>query len=239
MATKRKRRAPAAKKVVRRRKRARKNPLFGKHRPVLRYTPAGWKRSKKSKLFKKRTRINRKRRIRRNPSIAGMFSQRNIMQAAKLGAGVAMGFIATPLLNKVIPVEKQSEYGKYLGGLQFVAGAMVVGFVRNKDVKDVAMIVSAMGLYDLLATNLPDLGLPPLPRAIGLTDKMVPVVPAIDSPATEAAAGSYALPVRAGYGASYPAMRRPVSRVASMQGSYESPNTTTQGLAGLCNIDYP
>lgn len=168
-------------------------------------------------------RMNRRRRYtrrytRRNPikALGNLTSQKWLMTAAKIGGGIGVGAIAMPIISNYVP--GVSKYDKYLGIAHVVLGAFGVSFLKNKDLKDMSMIIAGTGVYDLIASNVPQLGLKPLPRQLGTafssvlpkaslsasyTSRMMPVSPV--AAAGRGMSASYGVPARAGYSASYPA----------------------------------
>lgn len=174
---KRKRRA------IPKRKRARKrrNPSYGKHRPVLRYTKSGWKRPKKSRLMgrpvkvnpKRKRRVSRKRRaVRRNPQniMKALTSRKLIMTSVKIGGGMLAGSMAMPVVYRLLPENMRTQGDKFLGLFHVLIGGLVSFFVRNKDMKELGMVIAGTGVYDLVAMNATQLSLPPLPRTLPFVD---------------------------------------------------------------------
>lgn len=226
---------------------------FGTHRPVLRYTGKGWFRPKRSRYFHKPTRINRRRRVRhsimrRNPVYrmnvrrryhrtnprAKVFSRNLIMTSAKIGGGIALGAVAMPLVYNIIPAANRTSLNPWLGAINIIIGALGVSFIRNKNVKDMMIVVAGTGVYDLLASNVPSLGLPALPRAVGpMFSKFLPSAVPSAVPAAVPVSSSYPvarLPVspvaRGGMSANYPSSHR-----AGYGASYAAPGMKQQGLS--------
>jgi hypothetical protein len=182
-------------KIARRKRRAhrRRNPRFGVHRPTLIFGAGGWHRPgkkghRRSRLFKRATRINaRKRRhavrhatrhnprrmfrhYRRNPSIPFAIDKVAI-GGLKVAGGLIAGSLGMSVLGKFMPATVTAQYGKFYGAIHIVAGAVAAATLKNKMIKDVALIVAASGVYDLIASNVSFLGLPPLPRSNPLLGK--------------------------------------------------------------------
>jgi hypothetical protein len=63
-----------------------------------------------------------------------------------------------PMLVKTLPV--LATYRRYLGAGYVIIGAIAAATVKNKTVKELALIVAGTGVYDLIAMNLTMLGLP-------------------------------------------------------------------------------
>lgn len=89
-----------------------------------------------------------------------------LMSGLKIGGGITGGFLAMPLVYSVLPTTFRMENRRWLGIGHVGIGALMVGMLRNKDAKDVGMIVAGTGIYDLIANNIPALGLPPLPTTM-------------------------------------------------------------------------
>ena len=159
--------------LVRKRRSAkrRKNPAAGKYRPTLVYKPrSGWKRPKRSKLMKKPTRVNpkRRRRIRRNPklSIKSMFSRKNIGTIGAVAGGLTVGMLGTPMLLNVSP--ELVKHRKYLGGVHILLGVVLAAMSRRSAFQTAGLTLAGVGAYDLLTQNVPTIGLPTLPDAAAL-----------------------------------------------------------------------
>lgn len=164
-----------------------------------------------------------------------MFSRNALMSTAKAGAGIAIGFTAMPIFYKILP-QQLKEQRQWLGGIHVALGLAIAGFVRNRNVKDIGLVIAATGVYDLIAMNVDFLGLPPLRTSSPLADRLSPPTsaPAVAAPSEEEAAAGC-------YGTSYPVMAAPVSQVAShgvgasferVGASYPSLAYPTIGLSG-------
>lgn len=226
-----------------RRSAARKS--VGVHRPRLTFKSGKWFGGHGSRSLipaGSGTRINpfrrrRGRHVRRNPAIVGklknMFNRNLILSTAKAGAGIAIGFTAMPLLYKVLPSQLKDQR-RWLGGIHVLLGLSLAGLIRNRNAKDIGLVIAATGMYDLIAMNVDFLGLPPLRTTSALADKLIPTAGAAAPAApAEAAMGSY--------GSSYPVLGAPVSRVAAVGvganfervgASYPSLAYPTVGLSG-------
>ena len=253
----RKRRRVTARKRKNPRRKSRTAARTTKHRPRLSRRKGRWYggRSKRSLIRRgSGTRVNRKRRVRRrvrrNPNgVRGitrtMFNQKTLMATAKAGAGIAIGFSAMPIFYKILPAQLKDQR-RWLGGVHVALGLAIAGFVRNRDVKDIGMVIAATGAYDLIAMNFDFLGLPPLRTTSQLADRLIPgpVAPAAPAaPASpEEAAGCYGGQLDlTHYGSSYPVSAAPVSPVAAtgvgasferVGSSYPSLAYPTIGLSG-------
>jgi len=156
-------------------RRRRHNPRFGLHRPTLLYSGGRWFRRKRSKLIRKGTRINPKRRrhfrsrrsYRRNPALP--FNIQNVaMGGVKIAGGIVAGGLLMPVVTMVMPKDLTAKYGKFYGVIHIVLGAVLASFLKNKMLKDAALVVAGTGVYDLIASNVGMLGLPQLPRSSAL-----------------------------------------------------------------------
>jgi hypothetical protein len=109
----------------------------------------------------------RSRRYRRNPkfSLAKLNLKKTAISAAKIAGGLTAGFLMLPLLHKVATLAQPNNQplldnvDKFKGVLQLVIGGVAAALVKNKEIKDAAMIVAAVGIYDLISRNIP-IGLP-------------------------------------------------------------------------------
>jgi len=158
----------------RRRRRARRNPRFGYHRPTLLFSRGGWKRPRRSRLFTRSTRVNprrrrrsfRFRRYRRNPALPFRMDK-VAMGGLKVAGGIALGFLAMPVMVNVMPAGIL-RFRNLFGLGYIVIGSAAAAFIRQKDLKDVALVFAGVGVYDLIASNLRFLGLSPIGGAAAL-----------------------------------------------------------------------
>jgi hypothetical protein len=166
---------------------------FGMHRPHLIYSRKGWRRPKATLLMPRPVKVNPYRRHKRrktymtrrrhNPSImrrrysrARRSYRRNpslplnidkvFIGGLKMAGGIAGGMLAMQMVGKFAPASIQ-KYQKFYGAIHILLGAAIAAFVKQKDVKDVGLVFAGLGVYDLIASNLPMLNLPPLPRNKG------------------------------------------------------------------------
>lgn len=169
---------------------------WGKHRPVVIHSPHGWFRAKHSKMFPRPTRLNPRRRrkharrhyrhnpvavanprrmrrysfrrhARRNPNLP-FGIDKVAMGGLKVAGGLVAGAMLMPIYVKFLPKDVTASYGKYYGALNVILGAIGAAMIRKPLVKDIALTVAATGVYDLIASNVTMLGLPPLPRVTPL-----------------------------------------------------------------------
>lgn len=169
-------------KRAKRRKRSSHLKTSGRIRPVLVVSGGQFRRPAKSKYFTGPTRINRRRRYRRNPgmnlsSVKGIFKPRSITRILSVGGGVLGGAFLTRLLSSgMIPgLSTQIIPPSFLGplskarpvfGLVQVMVGMYLQKQRSPVMKDLGIGVAAVGGFDLLTqilslvgvTNLPTLG---------------------------------------------------------------------------------
>lgn len=218
-----------------RRKRRRRNPV----RRVLKRNPMRARRRRRvyrprRKIFRRNPSyfapalrsnpVKRRRRTRKNPNgtFRRVMSQRWLMSVASIGVGIAAGYYTTPLVYGIIPAANREQFRPFMGGLNILAGSLLISFAPRrrggKMMKEIGAIVAGMGVYDLVAENVPQLGLPPIPK----TNPIVSGLP--------------------GMSASYTVSHKPVSRVASSVGqsyayapvnygaSYSAPGAETAGL---------
>jgi hypothetical protein len=236
-----------------RRKRARRKTTVGKHRPRLTYKSGKWYGGKSPRSLIKRgsgTRVNarrKRRRVRRNPNglrgVRRMFTRRMLIDTAKAGTGIAIGFATMPVFYRILP-QRMKANRRWLGGIHVALGLGIAGLVRNRDVKDVGLVIAATGVYDLIAMNVEFLGLPPLRTTSELADRLIPR--RTPTPA-ETASGCYGGQLdMSHYGASYPVSAAPVSPVAAtgvgasyerVGASYPSMAYPTIGLSGEGGAD--
>ena len=101
-------------------------------------------------------------------------------------------------------------------------GALLFGFIKNKTVKQIGLVIAGTGVYDLIAMNVTQLGLPALPRVSPVIDQLL---------------GPQASAVAAPVSASYPIARRPVSAAARIgtpfASSYEMPFGASYQAPGM------
>lgn len=148
-----------------------------------------------------------------NPNLKQIFSTKILMTTAKIGGGIALGFVLMPLAYRILPDNIRINNRRWLGIVNVLVGSLMAGLIRNKNVKDVGIIVAGTGVYDLIASNVTALGLPALPVSSPLIDKMMPMSGSYADRAY--VEGSYAVPV---------APISPVARMQSMLGaSFETP----------------
>ena len=82
------------------------------------------------------------------------------MGGLKIAGGIAIGMLGMPVLVKFMPTDVTIKYRKYFGLIHVVVGAVAAATIRKQLVRDLALTVAGVGVYDLIASNLPMLGLP-------------------------------------------------------------------------------
>lgn len=198
-------------------RRRRHNPKIGVHRPRLHFSKSGWRRGKRSTLFTSPVMINPRRvrrSRRRNPNLMknlrNAFSRKWLMSAVSIGGGVAAGFALKSFYRVLRPVN-MSQYDNWSGVVNVIVGSLMFGMMKRKALKEIGVVVAGTGLYDLIASNVPMLGLPSIP-AVGLVQTIT----------GKSVAGSYATATL------------PVSPTAasSVSASY-SDSSRTVGLPGV------
>jgi hypothetical protein len=137
-------------------------------------TAHAWRRPKRSRLFRRATRINprRSRRhgrrsYRRNPfSLPKLpFNLQNVaFGGLKIAGGIAIGVLGVPVIVKYLQpmIDKDGQYRKYYGLIHVVLGAVAAATIRKPIVRELALTVAGVGVYDLISQNT-DFGLPKLP----------------------------------------------------------------------------
>jgi hypothetical protein len=81
----------------------------------------------------------------------------------KMAGGIALGFMGMPVICKFMPADLTAKYRQYYGIIHVVLGAVAASTIKQQIVKDMALTVAGVGIYDLIASNLKMLGLPALP----------------------------------------------------------------------------
>jgi len=84
----------------------------------------------------------------------------------KIAGGIAVGYMGIPVICKFLSpiIDKTMQYRRYYGLLHVVAGAAAASLIRQRIVKEIALTVAGVGVYDLISQNIPQLGLPRLPE---------------------------------------------------------------------------
>jgi hypothetical protein len=141
-------------------------------RPVVIVSGGKFYRPRRSKAFRRPTRINGRRRRRSNPdtSIRKVFSMQNITRYLAIGGGMVAGsmvtsFFATGILpfttTSIYPAAMQDAMSKarpVLGLGNLLVGAYVAGKVRNPMLRDAALGIAAYGGFDLFTQLLGFMG---------------------------------------------------------------------------------
>lgn len=187
-----------------RRRTARRNPVFAfRRRKARRHTT----RRHNPILRRRHTR----RHTRRNPiNLRALTSRQGLMTAATVGIGIAVGYALLPIISSMLPAslvtarKANTGAGRFLGLINVAVGLLVASAMRQARVKQIGMVVAGMGVYDLIASNVPTLGLAALPINLNVAGtpigpKLAGSYPALVSPAS-GMAGSYG---RSSYGSNY------------------------------------
>jgi hypothetical protein len=93
---------------------------------------------------------------------------KSLMAGLPVAGGIAISMFAMPQIAKYVPASMQ-KYSKFFGIVHVALGVSAIAFVKKDIVKTLGGTVLAMGLYDLLASNVPQLKLPQLPRGVAVT----------------------------------------------------------------------
>jgi hypothetical protein len=89
-----------------------------------------------------------------------MGMDKTVLAAVKVAGGIGAGFVGLMLSAKISRmVVPAMNTAKFIGIGNVVLGAVAAAFIKNKAVKDAALIVAAVGIYDLISKNIP-IGLP-------------------------------------------------------------------------------
>jgi hypothetical protein len=122
--------------------------------------------------MRKGTRVNPRRRFfsrRRNPALPFAIDK-VAMGGLKIAGGIAGGFLLKPIIAGFLPKDKRTGepmFINFFGLLYVVGGAVAAGTIKIQAVKDIALVIAGVGVYDLIASNLKMLGLPTLPYRKG------------------------------------------------------------------------
>lgn len=168
-----------------RRKHARITSVAKVYRPRLYKLRGRWRRSKRSRLFRRagpvmiNPRYSRRRGRRHNPAIVrslrSAFSRQWLMQSATIGGGIALGALGLPIVNRLIPSANRAQMRPYFGVFHILLGSLIAGFGRRSYIKTLGVTIAGVGAYDLISQNVSQLGLPLLPDSSSLIDKVLPM----------------------------------------------------------------
>jgi len=170
------------------------NPLYGYHRPSLHYTSRGWKRGRHSRLLRRHARINPRRRwYRRNPKIPfGM--DKMAIAGAKVAGGIVVGMLGMPVAVRLATMLPGNlyQYRRFFGLFHVVVGSVLSTTMKNKHIREMALVVAGVGVYDLIASNIAFLGLTPIPDVSKLIPMTAAAAPAAgDEPGVIGMGASY------------------------------------------------
>lgn len=171
-------------KGARKRRARRALKASGRIRPVVIVSGGKYHRPKGSHYFSKPTKINRRRKYRRNPAktvamVKSIFTMRSLTRILSVGGGVLGGgvliqflttgmlpLIATPLLPASITAPLSKARPGF--GLIAVLAGMYMQKRRSPIAKDVGVGIAALGGYDLLVQILRLVGVSNLPMLSGM-----------------------------------------------------------------------
>lgn len=136
-----------------------------------------------------------------------------LMSAGTIGVSLVAGTMSMALVSMAIPTQQRASMDKYLGIVHVLLGTLMYTMLRNKNLKTAGLVFGGLGVYDLIASNVPQIGLTPLPRSNVQISKLLP------APAASTSAGFV--------GASYSRGKAPV-----MVGASYERNQRTIGLSG-------
>jgi hypothetical protein len=184
-----KRRKSHSKRRRTRSRKGRKSHAGRRVRPVVVVSGGKFYRPRRSKTFRRPTRINGRRRHRKNPfmgsSLKSILSLKNIGRYVALGGGFIVGSSLTKFLTTgKIPfmgdaaapagwVSTIAVARPAFGLINLIAGAFMASKVRNAYLKDVAMGVAVFGGYDLLTQALSYMGVQNVPMIAGMDISML------------------------------------------------------------------
>jgi hypothetical protein len=148
-----------------------------------------------------------------------------LMSAGTIGVSLVAGTMSMSLVSGLIPTstdptkDLRSQMDKYLGLIHVLLGTLMYTMLRNRHLKTAGLVFGGLGVYDLIASNVPQIGLVPLPRSnINITRLL---------PATYREQKTISTAPAAQQGMSYSRGRSPV-----MVGSSYERNQRTVGLSG-------
>ena len=174
------------------------NPQYGYYRRTLRYTPKGWKRGRRS-IFPRHARINPRRRWYRrryNPKMKIPFGMDKMAIAgAKVAGGIVIGMLGMPVAVRIanmLPGDLYTNYRRFFGLFHVIVGSVLSATMKNRHIKEMALVVAGVGVYDLIASNVAFLGLTPIPDISKLIPEGVSHTPAAgDEPGVIGMGASY------------------------------------------------
>ena len=140
------------------------------------------------------------------------------MSAGTIGVSLVAGTMSMSLVSGLIPTstdptkDLRSQMDKYLGLIHVLLGTLMYTMLRNRHLKTAGLVFGGLGVYDLIASNVPQIGLVPLPRSNINITKLLPAAFAASA---------------AQQGMSYSRGRSPV-----MVGASYERNQRTVGLSG-------
>lgn len=169
---------------------------------------------------------HRRRHARRNPfnlggiktSLKRVTNKAWLMNLVTISGGIAAGMAGKSVFVNLMPKIGLGSFTQYAGAGNILLGSILVGMGKKKLIKEIGITMAAVGMYDLIASMIPQY-LPTLPSV---------TIPGLGGPVS----GSYSVPTLpvspvAALSASYPGTTR-----AGYAGSYMAPDMRTEGFHG-------
>lgn len=140
--------------IIKARRRAKRNPLFGRHRISMKWTKRGWK-SKSKKL-------GRRRPVRINPFRGSnrVIDKQLLIQGLSVAVGLYGGVQVQKWLNRQPAVSPNML--KYTGLANIALGTLLALKAKKSTIKSAGVGIVASGIWDLISKNLTGVGLTPL-----------------------------------------------------------------------------
>jgi hypothetical protein len=141
-------------------------------------------------MINPRHRRRGRRSFRHNPfRVKQLISKKYLMGTLVLGGGIAVGFLAMPLVTKLATALKLGAYRRYFGLGHVVIGGVLAAMMKRRALKELGLVIAGVGVYDLIASNVPALQLPPvsgkdwlstmMPSASGSLDRTISYTPTL------------------------------------------------------------
>lgn len=126
------------------------------------------------------------------------------MSGLKLAGGIAIGAFGFPAIEMVMPKNTAGVPmldRKYWGALHVVIGAIAASVIKKEVVRTMALTVAGVGVYDLIASNIPQLGLSPIRAILPFKAGDEPGIVGMEADYAPALGASYQTALGASYGA--------------------------------------
>lgn len=127
---------------------------------------------RRSRSKSRSRRVSKRRSYRRNPAMAvrrsgfglkSVLSPSNFMQIASVTVGFVAGAkVGGMIYDKAFATGPMAAFRKFAGLVTFALGAFAASKTKNALAQKAAAGMSAAGVYDLIAQNLPSAGLKPV-----------------------------------------------------------------------------